>query len=276
VPEDYEPEDLLNMTENVNFELNKDYIIVVSYDVDGATVSSLVELMPTSMEETFSLNVSHFASGVDPVDIIDIDSTMVLIDDLALGLTSENLELSVAEDYNLGLDVDQDGVSDVDITIAAGDMVAGETLNVSAYFRSGELMLGITLLSDGDLGFDALPTGILAPPPEPMTTDELSANLPYSSGTYSTNEGYGLYDPSSIGIMAPDGSASITITLDFDTESCCDDIVILDIDGTEVYRNAGSETGVEVVVPGAYALIGFDSDGSVQGDGYTITAISVQ
>ena len=150
------------------------------------------------------------------------------------------------------------------------------SLNVSAYFEGGELMLGITLLSDGDFDFDALETGILAPPPEPMTTDELSANLPYSSGTYAANEGFGLYDQSTLEIVAPVGSTSITITLDFATEGCCDDIVILDIDGIEVYRNSGDETDVEVVVPGAYALIGIDADFGLQDDGYTITALSVQ
>ena len=66
------------------------------------------------MEETFVLSVSHYGLGADAVDILNLDTAEVLIDDLAYGVTSPSLELPVgACGHNLGLDVDQDGVSDV-------------------------------------------------------------------------------------------------------------------------------------------------------------------
>ena len=295
-PFDEREEDLVGQVSGLNFELDKEYIVVVSYNDAGEIAADVMELGTPAMEDTFMISVSHYGMGADPVDILNLDTMEVAIDDLAYGVTSDSLELAVSGEYNFGLDVDQDGVSDFDFAIAADDFLAGERVNVSAYFDLGIMSLGITAIdAEGSVAFFSVETGILAPPPEPMTVDEILANLPYSSNGYLSYESAGLYDRSTIQIQAPEGTTSITLTLDYDVEQGWDYVAIFDGEGARVSEGtdadgntvatetrfgregfAGSQTGFTVVIPGDYALVGIESDSGTEYDGYIITAIEVQ
>ena len=109
-----------------------------------------------------------------------------------------------------------------------------------------------------------------------MTVDQILANLPYSSGAYASNESASVYDQSTTQILAPDGTASITETIDYDVESGYDYLVIMDAAGNTIENLTGSATDYVAVIPGNYALIGIDSDSSVQRSGYSITDVVAQ
>ena len=293
-------EDFFGRVDGLNFELDKEYLLVIAKNDAGEFTADAIELVEPAMEETFVLSVSHYGLGADPVDILNLDTAEVLVDDLAYGVTSPSLELPVAPAYNLGLDVDQDGVSDFDIALEEEAFLPGDRVNVSAYFKAGVMNLSISGIdAEMDSFFDEFETTILAPPPEPTTLDEILANLPYSSGDYAPNETGGLYDQSTLQIQAPEGTTSITITFDYAFEvffgSNYDFLVVKDADGNQIEAGVDADgnvvnvetrstrtgfggvvTGLTVEVPGSYALIGVAADGSGQDAGYTITAISAQ
>ncbi|MAD60825.1 MAG: hypothetical protein CMH49_04805, partial [Myxococcales bacterium] len=92
-------------------------------------------------------------------------------------------------------------------------------------------------------------------------------------------------------IQAPEGTTSITLTMDYEAEDGYDFVVIKDVDGNLIAQDGsryrfgddytaegltGSATAYQVTVPGSYVMIGIDSDGSGVRVGYTITAIEVQ
>ena len=231
------------------------------------------------------MSVSHYAAGVGPADLINLDDGSVLVDDLAYGATSDVLELSVAGAYNLGIDIDQDGNADALLPpIAENDFTAGDSWNVSAVINpDAEVMFALSGIGAGDEGREnGFVFGLLSPYTPPLTVAEMQALLPYSSNGYQAFEQPAVGNPSAVEIVAPEGTASITLVVNYDFEdfssagTCFDELVFVDSMGVE-YRDdyCGDDiTDLEITIPGAYVLVGVDSDFGTQRDGYTITSIT--
>jgi hypothetical protein len=278
IPADYGPSDLFATLGDITFELEKNYIIFMYFNTDNEFILTVSELSAATTAENFTVNVSHYASIFGPVDVINVDENTILIDDLAFGSTSDVLELPVADAYNIGLDVDQDGSIDAQLPpLAENSFFAGDMVNISAYVdENGTPMFGISMIAEGEEGqSEGFYYASLSEYMPPMMAAELEAQLPYNNGGYNNDETAGIGERSTIEIVAPEGSTSITLTLDIDTESCCDYVVIFS-DMGEVERHSGTLSGVEVTVPGAYARIGVESDYFLNYDGYSITGINVQ
>jgi hypothetical protein len=190
----------------------------------------------------------------------------------------------VAGAYNLGIDIDQDGEVDVLLPpIAENTFIAGESWNISAFINpEAEVMFTISGIGAGDEGREnGFGFGLLSPYTPPMTVAEIQALLPYSSDGYMADELPQVGFPSAIEIVAPEGTASITLVVNYDLEDrfgggCWDELVFVDSMGVE-YRDdyCGDDiTDLEITIPGAYVLVGVESDGGTQQDGYTITSIT--
>ena len=144
-------------------------------------------------------------------------------------------------------------------------------------------MFAITSIGAGDEGREnGFAFGLLSPYTPPLTVAEMQALLPYSSNGYQAFEQPAVGNPSAVEIVAPEGTASITLVVNYDFEdfssagTCFDELVFVDSMGVE-YRDdyCGDDiTDLEITIPGAYVLVGVDSDSGIQQDGYTITSIT--
>ncbi len=156
---------------------------------------------------------------------------------------------------------------DVDVaTVGDGanvtDGLGGTFPVVSGIVTAGPYATGVTVtltlehtdaacdFSLGDFSYDDCPTQVLCGTP---------TNTTYC---YSSN------DNTMFAYQSSDGSL-LKVTFNAgNTESCCDDLVIIDSDGvTELYRgvgDAGDLTGVTVNATGDTIYVGVDSDGSIQ------------
>jgi hypothetical protein len=272
-PEEYDAEDLFGTLSGITFELDKSYLVVVYMDDLGDYQLMNMMLDMPEAEESFNLTVSHFAGGVDPVNLINADTGDPLITGLEFGSTSDALELSINATYNVGLDIDNDNLIDAYLPpLPAGTFDAGTSINVGAFLNGGDLNFSVYeyLMSEGAFG-------TFGPYVPPMQIQELIDNLPYASNGYEANENADVGDPSTREFLAPEGTTSITITIDYETEeffgTYYDDIIVKDSEGNEVFNERGMEVDVTIVIPGSYFSIGVDSDGSGQGSGYTITSV---
>jgi len=267
VPEDYDAEDFIGSTDTLTFEQDKLYVIYVLPADEGVEfINYEVGAVDAEPIENASLTVAHFSATIGPVDVIDIDTGAILIDDLESGTISDALEVTPMTTYNLGVDIDQDAVADVELEFVPE---AGIHYQVSARSSGFRTTLGLTQF-DGE-GFDYDDILTIVPP---IAIDEVM--LPFELGGYQNNEDGVPGDPSTNVFVGPEGTTQITVTFDFVVENFWDELVILDSEGNEVYRETGEESGVEVTIPGPWFSIGVDSDGSSTRDGYTIQTIVTQ
>jgi hypothetical protein len=268
-PEEYDVEDLFGTLSGITFELDKSYLVVVYMDELGDYQLMNTMLDMPEADESFSLTVSHFAGGVGPVNLINADTGDPLITGLEFGSTSDALELSINAAYNVGLDIDNDNMIDAYLPpLPAGTFDAGVSVNVGAFLNDVDLQFSVYEYLMGEGGF-----GTLAPYVPPMQIQELIDNLPYALNGYENNEDAELGDPSTREFLAPEGTTSITIMIDYSTEPSWDDLIVKDIEGNEVFNGNGTGVDVTIVIPGSYFSIGVDSDFSGTYDGYTITSV---
>ena len=290
--DEYEPEVLLGET-TLDIDPDTAYSLFIYESPEGLTFDLVNTPIPE--EGNGTVIVRHKAMSVGPVSLFAIDNTVdpatqtELIDELAFESSSDALGIP-AGDYDLGLDIDGDDVIDIffpPFTVEDGGRHIVDANEVTTACYSGVSFDFVTSYEYdynsevATLQLDSEPGAPVEVGPEGQVNfDALVAGLPYNV-PYSNSETVSIGDGSYRSIEAP-GASQITLGVGIDTEGCCDEFVVYDGAGTEVFRSAGSNACVEIVVPGSVAVLGVNSDSSVDSFGfagylgYTIFAASFE
>ncbi len=285
--DEYEPEVLLGET---TLEIDQDtaYSLFI-YESPEGLIFDLVNT-PIPEDGNGTVIVRHKAMSVGPVSLFAIDNTAdpvtqtELIDELAFESSSDALSVP-AGDYDLGLDIDGDDIIDIffpPFTVEDGgrhiiDANEGTTAcysGVSFDFVTSDEYDFSSEVSTLELGSSEPGAPVQVGPEGQVNFDDLVAGLPYNV-PYTTNETVSIGDASYRSIEAP-GASQITLGVGIDTEGCCDDFVVYDGAGTEIFRSGGFNACIEIIVPGSVAVLGVDSDSSVEFSGYTVFAASFE
>jgi hypothetical protein len=264
-PADYDEGALLGTSDIIELGVRENHTLFVYPDVDGNPVFQHFanDVTAPADEANFAANVSHFANAAGQVDILDADTGAIVLENVDFGASSGRVELPAAT-YNLGLDVDNDGMSDVvfdPITAPAGAIT-----NIFAAVVGGEVVLGVLIL-------DAqMPTLLTISQVVPALGND-GAGVAQANGTliesfpYPTADtyiGYGNNEDLSVNVteFSVPGASQLQVSLRFDVEASYDFLVAIDAMGGQIAEYTGQDTAV-IVVDADTVSFGFLSDTSV-------------
>lgn len=267
-PADYEEGALLGTSEVLDLGIRENHTLVVYPDVDGNPVFEhfINDVSAPANETDFAADVAHFANAAGQVDIINVDTATPLLSDLDFGATSGRVELP-AGTYNLGLDVDNDGASDV--VFNPIEAPAGAITTIFAAVVDGAVVLGVliidnqapVLLTVGQVvpGLASDGTGIaevdgVVIDSFPYPADDAFIGYENDQTLDAQNGG--------VRVFSVPGAAQIQISVTYDVEDTYDFLRAIDAMGAQVAEYTGMSSAV-LSVPGDRVSLGFVSDDSV-------------
>lgn len=136
--------------DDVGLDRDRDYTVVAYGELASIAPLAIADDATGIGAADFRVRAIHTAAGVPPVDVYNVDEhgiPSLIIDDLAFGEASSNLDLPAGIAYRIGLDVDADARPDAVFTLPTAP--AGVLINAFAVReRAGNVLL-LLQLPDG-------------------------------------------------------------------------------------------------------------------------------
>lgn len=267
-PADYDEGALLGTSEVFELGIRENHTLIVYPDVDGNPVFEhfINDVSAPANETDFVADVAHFANAAGQVDIINVDTATPLLSDLDFGANSGRVELP-AGTYNLGIDVDNDGTSD--LLFDPIEAPAGAVTIIFAAVVDGAVVLGVliidnqapVLLTVGQVvpGLASDGTGIAEV--DGMVID----SFPYpAEGSFIgyANEQTLESDNGGVKVFSVPGATQLQISVSYDVENTFDFLQAIDAMGAQIVEYTGQSSAVLLVV-GESVAFGFVSDDTV-------------
>jgi hypothetical protein len=267
-PEDYEAGALLGTSEVLELGIRENHTLVVYPDVDGNPVFEHFknDTSAPATDTDFVANVAHFANAAGQVDIINVDTATPLLSDLEFGSASGRVELPSGT-YNLGLDVDDDGVSD--LVFDPIQAPAGAITTIFAAVVDGAVVLGVFIIDNQAPVL--LTIGQVVPS---LATDGTGVaevdGVVIDSFPYPADDAFIGYENDQtldvenggVKVFSVDGASQIQLSVTYDLENTYDFLYAVDAMGAQIAEYTGMGSAV-LLVPGDRVSLGFDSDESV-------------